>query len=146
MSKRKDMAIEYFKKGYNCAQAVICPFSQDFQIDPETAFRVSCGFGGGIARLQYTCGAVTGAAMVLGLKYGKPVDENYAKAKTDTYKQVRRLIEEFKKRNNATDCRELLGYDMNDEEQQKQIKEKNLHATICEKLVGDCVEILEEII
>jgi C_GCAxxG_C_C family probable redox protein len=146
MSKRKELALEYFKKGYNCAQAVLCAFGPDFEMDRETAFRVSCGFGGGIARLQFTCGAVTGAVMVLGLKFGKPVGDSFEKAKVNTYEPVRRLIDEFKKRNNALACIDLLGLDMNNEEQRKQIKEKNLHAVICEKCVGDCVEILEELV
>ncbi|MGE5342297.1 MAG: C-GCAxxG-C-C family protein [Candidatus Omnitrophota bacterium] len=142
---KKEQAKAYFKKGYNCAQAVLCAFASDFQMDEEAAFRVSCGYGGGIARMQYTCGALTGAVMVLGLHFGKD-GESYEQIKVRTYEQVRRLFEEFKTRHQAIDCIELLGLSMNDDAQRKQIKEKNLHETLCEKLVCDAVEIVEGII
>jgi C_GCAxxG_C_C family probable redox protein len=144
MTDKKEKAIQYFKKGMNCAQAVLCSFAPDFNLDEETAARVSCGFGGGMARLQNTCGAVTGAIMVLGLKYGKH-PEGYARAKTLTYKEVRRFVDEFKKRHHVLDCRDLLGLDLNDEEQHKQFKEKNLSVIVCDSCVRDAVIILEEI-
>ena len=69
MSAKSEEAVERFKKGFNCSQAVFGTFSEQVGLDCETACKVATGFGGGM-RMGGTCGAVTGAFMALGLKYG----------------------------------------------------------------------------
>lgn len=142
--ERKEKAITLFAGGVNCAQSVLMAYAQDFNMDEDTAFRVACGFGGGMARKQFTCGAVTGAIMVLGMKYANKNTEGYEKAKLNTYIPVRDFFNEFLKRNNALDCRGLLGLDLNDEEQHKLFKERNLNITVCRKCVRDSIDILDE--
>ena len=66
-----DEAIECFYSGYSCSQAVLSAYCEDLGLDKETAMKISCGFGAGMARLGATCGAVTGAYIAIGLKYGK---------------------------------------------------------------------------
>jgi C_GCAxxG_C_C family probable redox protein len=65
-----DRAVLLFDEGYSCAQAVLLAFSPSFGLDESTAKLISSTFGGGMGRLRLTCGAVTGAFMVLGLAYG----------------------------------------------------------------------------
>ncbi len=57
----------------NCAQAVVIAFSDELDFDREMAARISCGFGGGMGRLQETCGAATGSFMVLGIHVGESI-------------------------------------------------------------------------
>jgi C_GCAxxG_C_C family probable redox protein len=114
-------------------------------MDEQSAFRVACGFGGGCGRLGLTCGAVTGAYMVIGLKYGKVrADDNDAKEKT--YAFVQEFSERFVTRNKSLNCTELLGCDLGTLEGRTKMKEQNLSVTVCEKLVKDAREILEEIL
>ena len=143
-SEKKERAIETFRNDFNCSQAVLSSFAPDLNLDKDTALKIACGFGGGMGKMQHTCGAVTGAIMVLGLKYGK-YREDDEPAKEKTYDLVIRFTEEFKRMNNTINCRELLGYDLNNEDHRKIIEEKNLFGTICEKCVGDAVTILENI-
>lgn len=63
----EEKAIVSFKAGLNCAQAVLTAYADDLSFDNNLALSVSCGFGGGMGRLQQTCGAVTGSFMVLGI-------------------------------------------------------------------------------
>ena len=70
MKSMKEESIELFKEKYNCCQAIVLPYSKLFGIDREIALKMSSGFGGGIARMGEICGAINGAVMVLGLKYG----------------------------------------------------------------------------
>lgn len=113
-------------------------------MDEQTAFRVTCGLGGGCARLGLTCGALTGAYLVIGLKYGKvKADDNDAKDKTCAI--VQELSERFVARNKSLNCTELLGCDLGTPEGRQKEKEQNLIVTVCEKVVKDAVEILEEI-
>ena len=67
MSEKSEQAVERFKRGFNCSQAVLGSYCREFGLDCEQAFRIATGFGGGM-RMAETCGAVTGAFMVLGLK------------------------------------------------------------------------------
>ena len=65
-----ESALARFAQGYNCSQAVLSGYAGQFGLDEETAMKISSGFGGGMGRMADTCGAVTGAFMVLG-KYGQ---------------------------------------------------------------------------
>jgi len=92
-----------------------------------------------------TCGAVTGAFMVIGLKYGRTrVNDDEAKVKT--YSLVKEFTEKFKARNGTIVCRELLGCDIGTPEGERIAREKKLVSAFCPKFVRDSVEILEEIL
>ena len=85
MSAKTEEAVKRFKKGFNCSQAVFSSYSEQFGLDGDVACKVATGFGGGM-RMAGTCGAVTGAFMVLGLKYGNSPEKD-KKAKENTYKK-----------------------------------------------------------
>ena len=108
LSKRTEKAVELFKKGFNCSQAVFAAFAEDFGMDEETALKVSAGLGGGVGRAREVCGTVTGAALVAGMKYGA-TDGADSEGKKKCYEVVQQLISEFKKENPSIVCRELLG-------------------------------------
>lgn len=103
-----DLAKKYFEDGYNCAQAVLLAFCEDFGLEKETAIMMSAPFGGGIGRLREVCGTFTGMNMVLGLYEGK-YDIKDNQKKTKLYKDVQALAEKFKQDNGSIICRDLLG-------------------------------------
>ena len=144
MSAKSEQAVERFRKGFNCSQAVLSSYSEQFGLECEKAFKVATGFGGGM-RMGDTCGAVTGALMILGLKYGNTTAED-KKAKAKTYTKVEEYTNRFKARNDSVTCRELLGCDLSTPEGMKEAKDKNLFSSICPKMVQDAVEILEEML
>lgn len=67
MENIEENAISTFRSGLNCSQAVFAAYSEKLRFDKELALSISAGFGGGMGRLQETCGAVTGAFMVIGV-------------------------------------------------------------------------------
>lgn len=140
---KSEKAVQTFDGGLNCAQSVLTPFLDKLNIDESTVLKLSSGFGAGMGRLQETCGAMTGAYMVLGLKYGKQQPDDESKEK------VVELIQEFTKRFRAehkfTNCRELLNADLNTEKGQRYVEENNLHENVCSKCVGNSVKILEDL-
>ena len=144
MSAKVEQAVERFKGGFNCSQAVLGSYSEQFGLDCEKAFKIATGFGGGM-RMSDICGAVTGAYMVLGLKYGNVTAEDQQN-KAKTYEKVIEYTNQFKARNGSVMCRDLLGYDISTPEGDKEAQDKGLFATICPKLVQDSTEILEEIL
>ena len=141
--KRKK-AVSDFNQGYNCAQSVFSAFSDEFGINKELARSVASGFGAGFGRLQKTCGAVTGAIMVIGCKYFKRND--WSGSKEIVYQKTRDFISRFKERNGTINCLELIGVDFNTKEGMQTAKKNNLFRDKCEKYVRDACEILEEIV
>ena len=67
METRKQIAVEKKHCGLNCAQAVLCAYADLAGIDEETAIRLAAPFGAGMGNMEGTCGAITGAGLVLGL-------------------------------------------------------------------------------
>ena len=67
MSKA-EVAVDCFEEGFNCSQAVVSAFAPELGLDRETALRVAAAFGGGMGRTGETCGAVSGALMVIGMQ------------------------------------------------------------------------------
>ena len=138
-------AVIMMRDGFNCSQAVLSTLSPDLGLDRETALRVAGALGGGVARTGQTCGAVTGALMVLGLKYAQIRAED-KEAKEKAYALGREFIERFKARNGTALCLELLGYDISTPEGLQLIREKGLFTSLCPKLVADAVEIVEQLL
>ncbi len=97
---KSEQAVEIFRSGACCSQAVFCAFAEEYGIDSETALKLSAGLGGGVARMREVCGAVTGAAMALGLKYGPD--------KANVYPHVQELCARFKAECGSIVCRDLL--------------------------------------
>lgn len=125
------IAEEKFRSGYNCSQSVLFAFSDELNINNDTALKISNGFGGGMGRKQEVCGAVSGAIMVLGLLYGRGEKDGPEKQET-TYLKVRELIDSFKEEFNSVNCKELLsGCVLMTEEGQKQFKDNGLKERCC---------------
>jgi C_GCAxxG_C_C family probable redox protein len=144
MSERSEKAVSCFED-FNCAQSVIATCGPELGLDRESALRVAGGLGGGMGRLGEVCGAVTGAFLVIGLKHGKssPEDDE-SETKEKAYALVYEFADRFRARNGAILCRELLGCDISTPDGRAQAKEKGLFSDLCPKLVGDAVEILEQ--
>ncbi len=125
-----------FDQGFSCSQAVLAAFAPQFGLDRETALRLAGAFGGGLSRAGETCGAVTGALMVIGLRYGQvTVDDQPAKERT--YEAGQQFMARFREQHGALKCRELLGYDLGTPEGRAAVKEQQLSKTICARLVYD---------
>lgn len=145
MESRSESAVNVFRSGFNCAQAVFSAHAAGLGISENDALRIACGFGGGMGRLQETCGAVTGAFMLIGGRYGMTEKDDGA-AKEKTYARVQRFAELFIQKNRSISCRTLLGCDLQSDEGRKYFKDHDLHETVCVKCVRDAVSILEHML
>lgn len=135
-----EKAAAIFNEKFNCAQAVLGAYAEDFGMSEEEALRVAICFSGGMRNAE-VCGAVSGALMVIGLKYGQ-VDDG----KTVSYGKAVEFMDKFKKENGSYICKEILGYDISTADGMKNASEKNLFNDICPKMVESAVKILEEMI
>jgi len=138
------IAINYFENGFNCAQSVLASYKDGVNISEDDLLKISCGFGAGMGRMQDVCGAVSGAYMVIGLKYGK-YNKDDIDAQEKTYRLVRKYNSEFKKINKTTNCKELLGCDLLTQEGQKYYIDNDLKEKVCIKCIESSVKILNKL-
>ena len=141
MDSKSEFATTQLAGGLGCAASVLLSFCEDYGLDSKKAARLACGLGGGCASGEI-CGAVSGAILVVGLKFGQETAEDMD-AKTECRSHVKRFIEIFRENNNALTCRDLLGCDHTTEEGFAVYLEKR--GTVCPALVKSAVEILEEL-
>ena len=139
-----EKAVQYFNDGFNCSQAVFTAVAEKAGIERELALKIASGFGGGIARMQKTCGAVTGAVMAIGYLHGH-IQPDAVEQKEQVYELIHEFVNRFTQKHGSIKCSELLGYSLQTEEGRKLVKEMNLFETVCSKCVRDAVLILEDI-
>ncbi len=140
-----EKAVSSFKEDLNCAQSVLSTFSTQYGLDQDIALKLASGFGGGMGRLGNTCGAVSGAFMVIGLKYGMGINKN-VEAKEKTYQLIREFSNKFQEINGSLMCKDLLGCDINTAEGKEHFNQNDLFEKNCLQYVKNAVQILEEII
>ncbi|MFX1370770.1 MAG: C-GCAxxG-C-C family protein [Promethearchaeota archaeon] len=116
-----------------------------FGINRELALKISGGFGGGMAGLGNTCGAITGAFMILGLKYGNEKIGGEEPNKK-LFTMIREFVSRFELTYNTIKCRDLIGYDISTPEGRQLAKDKNIFNTICPKVILNSAAILEEML
>jgi len=141
----REQAPEYMRLGYNCAQSVILAFAERLGVAPDVVLRMSSGFGGGMGRTGHTCGAVSGALMVIGLRYG-PVSPEDKASKEKTYALVADFHRKFTEIYGATDCTALLGHNLGDPLERQKAQEEGLFKSRCPLFVESAAVIAEELL
>jgi C_GCAxxG_C_C family probable redox protein len=138
-------AVSLFRGGLSCSQAILSTYGETFGLDKKTAIKIAGAFGGGMAHMGETCGAVTGAFMVIGLRFGmnKPGD---SEAKQKTYDVTMEFVKRFRDRRKSILCRELLGCEIGTPDGMQQATDKGLFTNLCPELVRDAAKILEELL
>jgi C_GCAxxG_C_C family probable redox protein len=139
-----EQAKSLFSDGYLCSQSILITYAPRFGLEPEMAAKIGAPFGGGIARRGDICGAVNGAFMVLGLKYGhlSPDDQE---TKEEAYRKVEEFISDFQERYGSIRCKELLEIDIRTPQGLQSAYDQQLFTTRCPRFVGDAVEILDQL-
>ena len=140
-----DIAKQNFMNGYNCSQAVLLAFCEDFGLEKETALKISEPFGGGMGRMREVCGTVTGMFMVIGLAMGNDNSKDNT-TKKNVYKSVQELAAKFKEGNGSIICRELLGFQQDNKESYVPSERTNEYykKRPCPELCKYAADILEE--
>ncbi len=141
-AKRAKYAVDLLMEGYMCSESIVMAFANEFGLEPEMAARISSGFAGGMAQGK-TCGAVTGAIMVIGLKYGaRYIGDQYSKDMC--FQITQEFSHRFIDRRKSLECGEILL--MNNINPKNPAEMKNLRdKKLCDAIVKDSAEILEDL-
>lgn len=139
-----ELAKKYFEDKFMCSQAVFAAYATEYGLTEEQALKVAAGFGSGMCKGE-VCGAVTGALMVIGLKYGQSiVGDTDSKVKTNEL--TRMMLEKFKEENGSYLCKDLLGYDISIQEEARQAVESGLFTSFCPGMVESAAKIVGELL
>jgi C_GCAxxG_C_C family probable redox protein len=93
---------------------------------------------------QSTCGAVTGAIMVLGIMEGEKASDNN-ELKSGTYSAVKELLKKFTDDFESSSCMDLTGCDFNTDSGNEKFKNEGVMEKICAPCVKRAVEIVEQL-
>ena len=142
IESRAQRAVDLFKQGFNCSQAVFASCADIYGItDEKLALRLSASFGGGMGRMRLVCGAASGMFMLAGLHNGSATPHD-SEGKMANYAFVQQLAGEFKAKYGSLICAELLGLapkpqEPKPEERTQQYYEKRP----CVEMIAEAVRI-----
>lgn len=138
-----DRGVQLFREGCNCAQASLEGIAPK-NLSSEQIQLLCSAFGGGIARYGKTCGAITGALMGIGLQHGytQATKEDQSEACVDLSQA---FIHEFTNMFGATDCKELIGYDISDSDKKEAASKSGVFKTLCPKYVAGAIKIVQKL-
>ncbi len=136
-----DRAVEQFNQGFNCAEAMVLALAPNDSRTPRDVQRGATALGGGIARAGLTCGCVTGAAVAVGLRFGRRSPDD-KESKERAYGAMANVVRRVEARFGTTECRKLTGLDFNRENPQAELD--RVHAEICTKIVRFVAESAAE--
>ena len=140
----QDEVRDLFMQGYHCSQVVFMECADELGIDRDEAARIASSLGGGMFRGD-TCGAVGGAMLAIGARYGacEPNDEESDRRMRA---KVKEFQDQFTERFGTTFCRELLGYDFSKPEEIMKASQAGVMMAQCPDYVSGALEILEDIL
>ena len=140
---KSEKATQLFSESYNCSQSTLGVFADDLGLSFKQATAIAAGFGAGLCYQGKTCGAVTGAYMVLGLYSGKQFTEPEM-VKENTYQLIREFNKKFESLHGTTECKQLLNVDISTKQGIEQARTIGLFTTKCPMFVVDAVKIVEK--
>lgn len=136
-------AVEYFKAGSTCSQAVLATYFPLLGMDSQLGHKLATGLGAGLGRKQYICGAVNAGAIILSLLHGNE-EAQQTELKENTYAKVRNLLNEFERKFGTAQCSDLLGVDLTTDEGKQKFKTLNFLDTKCADFVTKVCELIEK--
>ncbi|MCH3972423.1 MAG: C-GCAxxG-C-C family protein [Oscillospiraceae bacterium] len=108
MESRIRKALERHRSGYNCCQAVACTYCDLVGVSEDQMFRMAEGFGAGMGGMKETCGALSGAVLLAGMKNSGGMRQ---RTKAETYQLSRQLVDGFLQKDGSAVCKDLKGAD-----------------------------------
>lgn len=141
---RVEEALSLMQEYGSCCTGVLAAYAPELGMKKDLAAAVGRGMAGGIGGMGHVCGAVSGAAMVIGLKTTSEDNIRDMKAGYETMETVKKFIARFEEKHSSINCRDLIGHDISTREKSAVAMEENAFAN-CPKFVESAVTILDDI-
>ena len=134
-----------FEQGYDCGQVVFASYADQLGLDEETALKIAAGLGGGMLSGD-SCGAVVGAVLAIGLKYGHYQESDLKARKDICSAKTLEFRKKFADKFGSCMCKELLGYDISIPGEMEKAFASGKLLEFCPCLAREAIDILEGIL
>lgn len=145
LSEARENAIKYMKKGYHCGPALLQVMWEAYDMKDESYLWSCIPFMGGISgQNKATCGAVSAAAVVIGLRHRTSLSDKKnakiarEKARVLSSQVVKNFIQKF----GDVTCQELLGIDFTKPGAYRNFRKANTAEQKCYQYVNFLIEAL----
>lgn len=115
---------------YGCAETTFITLLGVFGLGDEADSGLAMALNGGIAWRGWVCGAISGLALAVGMLADSRIPD-HKEAKRAARTIVNRFIEEFQTVFGPTNCRDLVGLDMQKPEQHAKFIESGIWRDVC---------------
>jgi C_GCAxxG_C_C family probable redox protein len=133
------------RSGLNCAQSIVKAFASELTVDEFIAVRMAASLGAGLGRNGYVCGALSGAALVIGARFGNSDPADTA-ARDKAYALADALLERFEREHHTVLCRNLISFNLKDPEELLRARDEGVFVNRCPVFVISAAKILEQIL
>ncbi len=137
MSNQAPEVLNLFSQGYNCCQSVLAAYCEPYGLDRKTALKLASGMGGGVGHSGEICGFVSGACLVLGLKYGTDAPDSKLKLNPICLE----FCNAFKEKFGSVKCRDIIKHDITTMEGTLKAKEQDAF-----KICAECGQFVAELL
>ncbi len=146
LSKEETLKIVrgYADRRFLCSECCLLALAKAQGVESPLVPRIATGFGAGIGRSGETCGAVTGAVLGLGIKYGRDKVEPIKDRRPYWY--ATEFLKQFKEEHDELDCPALLGLDLAKPEDYEEYSKRNLWEHKCTRYILSATAIACDII
>ena len=142
--KTEDQIAKDFGCGYDCSMQVLAELAPDVGLTEEQGLRLAACLGVGAMKGQF-CGAVSGALIAIGYKYGN-TERNDMAAKGVCLAKREEFYQRFEKEFGGFTCPELMKLDLRKPEDAAKAKERNLISTFCPKVCSFAIMTARDIL
>ena len=144
----REKAIDLFTRRLHCSQVIATVGLEKLGVEAPEVIKALGSFGGGIGGTGNICGALVGAASVIGTLYSRSsLEEKENPRMWNATKQVMRHFEEMTARHGGINCCQLAGVDWMDRDQVKDFytnpESRRQH---CIEVVGEIAKTLGELL
>ena len=138
------LARSYFLTGENrfgCAETTFITLKEVFGLPDASDPSAAVALNGGVAYSGGICGALSGAALAVGMLAGKRIPD-HKRAKRAARGILARLMEDFQEAYGSVNCRDLIGQDIRDEAGHRSFIESCIWRIRCMGQIEDTVKKL----
>ena len=115
---------------YGCAETTLLVLKTAFGLPDPADAGAAMAFNGGVAYSGGVCGVISGAAIAVGLLAERRIAD-HGTAKRIAREIIAGLMDDFRRKHGAVECRTLIGQDIRTAEQHQAFLESGLWRQTC---------------
>jgi C_GCAxxG_C_C family probable redox protein len=147
LSKKETIALALgsAEQGFLCSESVLLALAKCQAVSSDLIPRIATGFGAGFGRTGEVCGALSGAILGLGIRFGRSVVTKKPESRKP-YWFTMELLNRFKDRFGSVRCSDLLGLDLSRDADVQRYHKQKLWDTRCREFIRVACELAYDLL